>query len=192
MTIEAIAIDPETGLVAGARQRPSPNCDERPAGCEPDLVVVHGISLPPGEFGGPWIDALFTNTLDPAAHPAFADLAGLRVSAHLLIRRDGEIVQYVSLLRRAWHAGPSMHCGRERCNDFSVGIELEGADDVPYTPVQYERLAALVEALRRWRPSLAPAPVVGHSDVAPGRKTDPGPAFDWGAFARSLERTRYA
>lgn len=158
----------------------------------PDLIVVHGISLPAGEFGGPWIDALFTNTLDPAAHPAFADLAGLRVSAHVLIRRNGELVQYVPFTRRAWHAGASSHCGRDCCNDFSVGIELEGTDSVPYEPVQYAVLARLVRALREWAPSLAAAPVVGHSDVAPGRKTDPGPAFDWGRFAQSMERARPA
>jgi len=192
MTPAGFAIDPATGLLAGARQVLSPNHDERPAGVVPDLVVVHGISLPPGEFGGPWIDALFTNALDPAAHPAFAEVAGLRVSAHFLVRRDGAVTQYVPVTHRAWHAGQSNHCGRERCNDFSVGIELEGADDVPYTPAQYAALAELVAALRRWAPSLAAAPVVGHSDVAPGRKTDPGPAFDWGAFARSLEAARPA
>lgn len=187
-----IAIDPATGLVAGARQVPSPNCDERPPGLAPDLIVVHGISLPAGEFGGPWIDALFTNRLDAGAHPSFAQIAPLKVSAHLLVRRDGEIVQYVPLTRRAWHAGASAHCGREACNDFSIGIELEGADDVPYEPVQYAVLARLVAALRRAYASLASAPVVGHSDVAPGRKSDPGPAFDWGRLASALERTGLA
>jgi len=179
-------IDPRTGLANAARQVASPNSDERPDGVQPDLIVVHGISLPPGEFGGPWIDALFTNRLDPAAHPAFAEVAGLRVSAHFLIRRDGELVQFVPVTRRAWHAGPSMHCGRECCNDFSVGIELEGADEVPYTAVQYEALAGLVRALRDVIPSLRQAPIVGHSDISPGRKTDPGPAFDWGRLAQSL------
>jgi AmpD protein len=153
---------------------------------------VHGISLPPGEFGGPWIDALFTNDLDPDAHPYFREIAGLRVSAHLLIRRDGELVQYVPLTRRAWHAGPSNHAGREACNDYSIGIELEGADDVPYASVQYAVLARVVQALRDWAPTLRAAPIVAHSDVAPGRKTDPGPAFDWGRFARSLEEVRLA
>jgi AmpD protein len=185
-------VDPESGLLQGARQVPSPNADDRPADCMPDLIVVHGISLPPGEFGGPWIDALFTNTLDTAVHPAFADLAGVRVSAHVLIRRDGELVQYVPFTRRAWHAGASSHCGRERCNDFSIGIEIEGADSVPYEPAQYAVLASLVRALREWAPSLAGAPVVGHSDIAPGRKTDPGPAFDWGRFAQSMEQARPA
>jgi AmpD protein len=185
-------IDPASGLMPAARQVPSPNHDPRPEGVAPDLVVVHGISLPPGEFGGPWIDALFTNALDPAAHPYFAEVASLRVSAHFLVRRDGTVVQYVPVTRRAWHAGPSSHCGRERCNDFSIGIELEGADDVPYAPAQYRALAHLVAALRRWSPALAMAPIVGHSDVAPGRKTDPGPAFDWGLLAQSLEAVRPA
>jgi AmpD protein len=192
MTQTAIAIDPDTGLLGQARQVPSPNCDDRPDGCVPDLIVVHGISLPPGEFGGPWIDALFTNTLDPAGHPAFAEIAALQVSSHFLIRRDGELVQYVPVTRRAWHAGQSRHCGRERCNDFSVGIELEGADDVPYAAAQYARLAGLVQALRRWAPSLSGAPIVGHSDVAPDRKSDPGPAFDWGVLARAIETVRLA
>ena len=174
-----LRIDARTGLVGSARQVPSPNCDDRPAGCRPDLIVVHGISLPPGEFGGPYIDALFQNRLPAGAHPYFAGLAGLRVSSHLLIRRDGELVQYVPLDRRAWHAGPSRFGGRTACNDFSVGVELEGADDVPYQPVQYVRLAALLTALVAALPSLAGAAVVGHSDIAPGRKTDPGPAFSW-------------
>lgn len=181
-------IDTETGLVAGARYLPSPNCDERPPDASLDLIIVHNISLPPGEFGGPWIDRLFRNEpLDAAVHPFFAELEGLRVSAHLLIRRSGELVQYVPFHRRAWHAGISCFQGRERCNDFAIGIELEGADEVPYKAVQYERLAALTNALRQAYSTLRMAPVVGHSDVAPGRKTDPGPAFDWGYFA-SLEQ----
>jgi AmpD protein len=190
MTKTAFRIDPRTGLARAARQLPSPNCDERPEGLQPDLIVVHGISLPPGEFGGPWIDALFTNRLDPAAHPEFAAVAGLKVSSHFLIRRDGELVQYVPVTRRAWHAGQSLYLGRECCNDFSVGIEIEGADDTPYAPVQYEALARLVRALRKAMPSLREAPIVGHSDIAPGRKTDPGPAFDWGRLTRSLDAGR--
>lgn len=165
---------------------PSPNRDPRPEGCRPDLVVVHGISLPPGEFGGPWIDQLFTNALPAGAHPYFRDIAGLRVSSHLLVRRDGELVQYVPLHERAWHAGASCFGGRTACNDFSIGIELEGADDVPYEPVQYEQLAAVIHALRDAYPELARAPVVGHSDIAPGRKTDPGPAFEWLRLRRLL------
>lgn len=167
------------GLLDGARQVPSQNCDDRPSGCEPELIVVHGISLPPGEFGGPWIDQLFTNCLDENAHPYFKEIAGLRVSAHVLIRRDGELVQYVPLDRRAWHAGESCFEDRDRCNDFSVGIELEGEDNVAYTNEQYEQLAALIVSLRQEIGSLEHAPVVGHSDIAPGRKTDPGESFDW-------------
>jgi AmpD protein len=174
-----LKLEPESGLFAGARQVLSPNCDDRPAGCDPGLIVVHGISLPPGEFGGPWIDRLFTNTLPADEHPYFAEIVGLEVSAHFLIRRDGELVQYVPVDRRAWHAGESSFEGRERCNDFSIGIELEGEDTTPYEDIQYRQLAALIESLRAQIKSLADARVVGHSDVAPGRKTDPGEAFDW-------------
>lgn len=172
-------IDPATGLFEGVDFVPSPNCDERPQGCGPELVVVHGISLPPGQFGGPWIERLFTNDLPAAEHPYFGSIAGLRVSAHLLVRRDGSVVQFVPLVLRAWHAGESCWRGRERCNDYSVGIELEGTDDAPYEEAQYSTLAALVAALVDAYPGLHPDSVAGHSDVAPGRKTDPGPAFDW-------------
>jgi AmpD protein len=173
------AIDTDRGLLELARQLPSPNCDERPQGVEPDLIVVHGISLPPGEFGGPWIDRLFTNVLLPDVHPYFAAVADLRVSSHLLIRRSGEIVQYVPFQLRAWHAGASSWAGRERCNDFSIGIELEGADHSPYESAQYAMLARVIAVLCRSYPRLTPDRVVGHSDIAPGRKSDPGPAFDW-------------
>jgi AmpD protein len=189
MTGRLLTIDTGTGIVQEARQVLSPNCDERPPGVLPDLIVVHGISLPPGEFGGPWIERLFTNTLDPAAHPSFAEIAGLQVSSHLLIRRDGELVQFVPLTRRAWHAGQSSYCGRERCNDFSIGIEMEGTDEQPYTEAQYRQLALLVRALRAALPSLRTAPLVGHSDIAPDRKTDPGPAFDWGRLVRIMAQT---
>ncbi len=173
-----LRVDNSSGLLDGARQCPSPNCDERPEGQPLELIVIHGISLPPGEFGGPWIDALFTNSLDPAVHPYFADVHQLRVSAHLLIRRDGEVVQYVPFQRRAWHAGVSSYQGRERCNDFAVGIELEGTDELPYSDAQYRVLAEVVAALRCAYPSLGEN-ITGHADIAPGRKTDPGPAFDW-------------
>lgn len=176
---EPCVVDVATGLLAGARQVPSPNCDERPAGMVPELIVVHGIGLPPGEYGGPWIDRLFTNALPPEGHAYFEQVAGLRVSSHLLIRRDGELVQYVPCHRRAWHAGVSSWQGRERCNDFSIGIELEGADHEPYESTQYAMLARVITELCRAYPSLSPDRVVGHSDIAPGRKTDPGPAFDW-------------
>lgn len=172
-------IDIATGWLEGVRRLQSPNCDERPSGCEPDLIVIHGISLPPGEFGGAGIDELFTNTLDPDAHPYYRDICRLRVSSHALVSRPGEITQYVSFASRAWHAGESNYCGREACNDFSIGIELEGTDHCAYEAVQYERLAQLVKALRRTYPSLQRAEIVGHSDIAPGRKTDPGPHFDW-------------
>ncbi len=172
-------IDPVSGLVAGALQLPSPNCDERPAGAIIDLLVIHNISLPPGQFGGGYIDALFTNTLDCSAHPYFERLRGLRVSSHLLIRRDGTLVQYVPLHLRAWHAGVSCFEGRERCNDFSIGIELEGCDDKPFTAKQYRRLIPLCRQLLKTYPALTPQRIVGHSDIAPGRKTDPGPYFDW-------------
>jgi N-acetyl-anhydromuramoyl-L-alanine amidase len=174
-----LGLEPGNGLLRGARYLPSPNCDDRPDGVAPELIVIHGISLPPGRFGGPHIDHLFTNVLDPAGHDYFRDIAGLKVSSHLLIRRTGEVVQYVPLHRRAWHAGKSSYRGRQQCNDFSVGIELEGTDDQPYSGAQYRRLATVIRVLRRGLPSLAAAPIVGHSDVAPGRKTDPGPAFDW-------------
>ncbi len=171
--------DRGTGLIEGATYVPSPNCDDRPPGCAAELVVVHGISLPPGEFGGPWIERLFTNCLSPSEHPYFAEVCGLRVSAHALIRRDGTIVQFVPLSLRAWHAGASSWRGRERCNDFSIGIELEGADHVPYEEAQYDALAALVATLLDAYPALTPETIAGHSDIAPGRKTDPGPAFEW-------------
>lgn len=183
-----LRVDAATGLLVGARQIPSPNCDQRPPGVTADLIVIHGISLPPGEFGGPHIDSLFCNCLDPAAHPYFNEIQGLRVSSHLLIRRTGEVVQYVPLHQRAWHAGPSSYAGREACNDFSIGIELEGTDDTPYAAVQYDRLCATIQALQAGMPGLRDAPIVGHSDVAPGRKTDPGQSFDWPRFRRLLRR----
>jgi AmpD protein len=175
-----LAID-AAGYTTAARQIRSPNQDARPPGVPIDLVVVHGISLPPGEFGGDAITRLFTNTLDPAAHPSFSAIAALRVSAHFLIGRTGELVQFVGCNERAWHAGVSSWKGRERCNDFSIGIELEGTDDAPYASAQYTTLARLVRALKRAYPI---ADLVGHSDVAPGRKSDPGPAFDWARLAR--------
>lgn len=178
-------VDLHSGLLDDVRQVPSPNCDERPPGVLPELIVVHGISLPPGEYGGPWIDQLFTNTLPRDAHPYFATIYAARVSAHLLVRRDGSIIQYVPFAQRAWHAGKSSFQGREACNDFSLGIELEGTDTEPYTPAQYEQLAQTIAALCRAYPTLSVERIVGHSDIAPGRKSDPGEAFDW-ASARGL------
>lgn len=182
-----VTLDPQTGWLSGARRCPSPNCDERPDGADIDLLVIHGISLPPGQFGGPWIEALFTNRLDPAAHPYFAEIHQLRVSAHLLIRRDGGLLQFVPTVLRAWHAGQSCFAGRERCNDFSIGIELEGVDDAPYASAQYERLAEVTAVLRNAYPGVTPDRIVGHSDIAPGRKTDPGPAFDWAQYRARME-----
>lgn len=180
-------IDIDTGLLVEARQVPSPNWDERPEGSVPELIVIHGITLPLGQYGGPWIDALFTNTLDPAADPFFAEIYQLKVSAHLLIRRDGEVVQYVPFNKRAWHAGKSWYEGRERCNDFSIGIELEGTDETPYEAVQYQQLARIIEALLHAYPTLSLDRITGHSDIAPGRKTDPGPFFQWDHLYALLE-----
>jgi N-acetyl-anhydromuramoyl-L-alanine amidase len=175
----ALRIDVGTGLLLAARQVLSAHWDARPAGVVPELIVVHGISLPEGVFGGPWIDQLFCGNLPASAHPGFGEIAALRVSAHAVIRRDGAVTQYVPFGARAWHAGRSRYEGREACNDFSVGIELEGADTVPYEDAQYQALGQLIGALCATYPSLSPRRVVGHSDIAPGRKTDPGAAFDW-------------
>ena len=180
-------IDTRTGLVLTARQQPSPNFNARPQATVIDLLVIHGISLPPGEFGGPYIDQLFSNTLDCNTHAYFDGLRDLTVSAHLLIRRDGELVQYVSLRDRAWHAGVSEFCGRSACNDFSIGIELEGSDDCPYTDAQYECLLPLCRAIMDSYPAITPERIVGHCDIAPGRKTDPGPAFDWDRLRAGLQ-----
>jgi len=168
----------EAGWLQSAPKLPSPHCNPRPAG-EISLLVVHGISLPPDQFGGPWIDDLFLGRLDPQAHPYFAEIAGLEVSAHCLIRRDGSLTQYVSFLERAWHAGRSRFMGREACNDFSIGVELEGTDTTPYTEAQYQSLANLARCLMAAYPQITRERIVGHSDIAPGRKTDPGPAFNW-------------
>jgi len=181
-----LAVDSGSGLMAEARQVASPNWDARPEGLLPELIVVHGISLPPGEFGGPWIDRLFLNTLPADEHPYFRQIEGAKVSSHLLIRRDGERVQYVPFQHRAWHAGKSSYAGRERCNDFSIGIELEGADDLPYEHAQYRELARSIGGLCRAYRSLSPERIAGHSDIAPGRKTDPGAFFDWARLRAML------
>lgn len=178
-------INVKSGLLEGARFMASPNCDARPSGVSPELIVIHNISLPPGEFGGDWIDKLFTNTLDPHAHPYFAEVFQLKVSAHVLIHRDGRIVQFVPFHQRAWHAGRSSYRGRTHCNDFSIGIELEGTDEIPYDPIQYKVLATVIATLLLAYPTLSAEHVIGHEHIAPGRKTDPGPAFDW-TFCRQL------
>ena len=177
-----LAID-ERGYANLARQVRSPNHDERPVGTEITLAVLHCISLPPREFGGKGIVQLFTNRLDPGAHPYYAAIASMRVSAHFLIRRAGELIQFVSCERRAWHAGMSVWKRQEFCNDFSIGIELEGTDEIPYAPAQYTMLARLIRALKRAFPI---EDIAGHSDIAPGRKTDPGAAFDWARLHRLL------
>jgi AmpD protein len=180
-----LQVDLDSGWMSGVRQIASPNHDARPPGVEADLIVIHGISLPPGEFGGPWIDRLFTNSLPADVHPYFAEIISLRASSHMLVTRDGAVTQYVGFTERAWHAGKSIYQGREACNDFSIGVELEGTDTLPYEPVQYGALAEIVAALCAAYPRLSPDRLVGHSDIAPGRKTDPGPTFDW-PRARSL------
>lgn len=179
-------IDPSTGLLDAARYVPSPNCDDRPEGMPVDLLIIHNISLPPGEFGGPYIEQLFTNCLAPGAHPYFEAICHLQVASHLLIRRTGEIIQFVPFHKRAWHAGESAFAGRTRCNDFSIGIELEGADDIPFEAGQYDRLIEISRNLLQTYPGITSDRIVGHSDVAPGRKTDPGPAFDWPRYRAGL------
>jgi N-acetyl-anhydromuramoyl-L-alanine amidase len=173
------------GWLPGAKAIPSPNCDDRPADESIRLVVIHAISLPPGEFGGSGVACLFTNCLDPAAHPYYREIHALRVSAHFFIRRDGRVIQFVPTLRRAWHAGVSRWRERERCNDFSLGIEMEGCDEQPFANIQYVRLARLIRILRR---TYAIEDIVGHSDIAPERKTDPGPHFDWPRVRKLLRR----
>ncbi|WP_178861585.1 1,6-anhydro-N-acetylmuramyl-L-alanine amidase AmpD [Thiomicrorhabdus cannonii] len=187
-----LQVDSQTGLCLQATYIPSPNQDERPDGMQPELIVVHGISLPPNQFGGEAITQLFTNALNPQDDPYFATICGLKVSAHMLIRRDGSLLQYVPFQQRAWHAGLSAYQGRNRCNDFSIGIELEGTDCGAYSATQYRLLAELIKALWRAYPSLSHEAVVGHSDIAPGRKTDPGPYFQWQALWRLLENPQRA
>lgn len=170
------------------RHLSSPHCDERPEGETISLLVIHNISLPPGQFGGDDVEQLFMGTLDCDRHPFYAQLRGLRVSSHLFIRRHGEVVQFVPYQKRAWHAGVSRVQGRERCNDFSIGIELEGTDHQPYTDAQYLALAAVSRDIMRRFPAITLGRIVGHNDIAPGRKTDPGPAFDWPRFRLLLSR----
>jgi len=172
--------------LADVRRCPSPNFDQRPDNCEIDLLVIHGISLPPSQYGGCYIDQLFTNCLDPDAHPYFADLHQLRVSTHLLINRRGVVTQYVPFNLRAWHAGESEFHGRNNCNDFSIGIELEGCDDEAYEAVQYDTLADISRLLMEYWPGITEQRIVGHQDIAPGRKTDPGSGFDWSYYFGKL------
>ncbi len=171
-------IDPK-GLLTSVPFRPSPHADARPEGAIIDMIVIHNISLPPGEFGTGAIEAFFCGELDVAMHPYYQTIANLHVSAHLLIKRNGQVVQFVPFHRRAWHAGESAFAGRTRCNDFSIGIELEGTDTMPYEEAQYQSLVAIIAVLRDTYPSITCERIVGHADIAPGRKTDPGSAFDW-------------
>ena len=177
------------GWLSGCRQVPSPNCHPRAQDQSVELVVIHNISLPPGEFGGDGVERLFTNSLDPNAHPYFEDIAKLEVSAHFFIRRDGEVVQFVSIDDCAWHAGVSEWRSRNRCNDFSIGIELEGTDTDIYSETQYQVLEQLLVICRNALPAIDENAIVGHSDIAPGRKTDPGPSFDWRELERRLAVT---
>lgn len=179
----------ENSWLLGAARHPSSNCDERVAGVPISLLVIHGISLPPNEFGGGYVEDLFLNRLDCTAHPYFAKLQGVKVSAHLFVRRTGEVLQFVPFNKRAWHAGQSSFQGRAACNDFSIGIELEGADQIPYEPLQYQRLAMITQLLMQHYPDIRRETIVGHSDIAPGRKTDPGDAFDWHHFFSLLEKS---
>ncbi len=169
----------QDGLVTGIKYRSSPNQDLRPNSEDISGIVIHNISLPPGEFGGGWIDDLFLNKLNPNAHPYFEKIADMRVSAHLLIRRDGEVIQYVPFHCRAWHAGVSSWQGKERCNDFTIGIELEGCDDQNFEQLQYITLVEIIQCLSRTYPKITPKTIIGHQHIAPERKTDPGPHFDW-------------
>ncbi|MDP2140157.1 MAG: 1,6-anhydro-N-acetylmuramyl-L-alanine amidase AmpD [Gammaproteobacteria bacterium] len=172
-----------------ARQVPSLNCSERPVGTVIDMLVIHNISLPPGQYGGGYVDALFCNRLDAGEHDYFAEIAHLRVSSHLLIDRAGAVSQYVPFNRKAWHAGVSSFCGRENCNDFSIGIELEGTDFEPFTAAQYDQLVSVTGLITAAYPQITLDRIVGHSDVAPGRKTDPGPHFDWRLFKTRCQLT---
>jgi AmpD protein len=185
---QSFTVDADTGLIEPARRCLSPNRDARPPGEEPRLIVLHGISLPPGQFGGEHIERLFTNTLDWDAHPYFTEIRGLEVSAHLLVRRDGSLAQFVPFTERAWHAGESCFRRRARCNDYSIGIELEGEDDMPYDDAQYAVLTPVLAALLQTYPAISAREIAAHSDIAPGRKTDPGPAFDWLRLYDGLNR----
>lgn len=179
---QGFKIDPKTGVLKGIRWMPSPHFDNRPLHTTVDLLVVHSVSLPKGVYGTAYIDDLFCGTLNLKAHPSFAQLEGLKVSAHLYIKRDGTITQYVSFFKRAWHAGESCYQGRTACNDFSIGIELEGTDDTPFEQAQYQALKDIVRAIIQLFPAITRDRIVGHSDIAPGRKTDPGSGFDWDFF----------
>lgn len=189
LNFKSMKINKKLGILEAAEQVPSINSDARPETNDISLIVLHNISLPPGEFGGPYITQLFSNQLKPSDHPYFAEIHQLKVSSHLLIRRQGEVVQYVPFHKRAWHAGASEYCGKTNCNDFSIGIELEGTDELPYEPAQYKQLAKIIIELRQHYPGIPKNAITGHSDIAPGRKTDPGDAFDWQYLQQLLTLT---
>ncbi len=174
------------GWLEGAKQCPSPNFNHRPCGALINLLVIHNISLPPNTFGNNYIEQFFQNSLPVDEHPYFQTIAELSVSSHFLIKRDGEIVQFVSCDDRAWHAGQSSFCGQGNCNDYSIGIELEGADDIPYETAQYRQLTRLTQAIQLAYPAITSERITGHEHIAPDRKTDPGPVFDWQAYRESL------
>lgn len=187
MTRVDLKIDAQSALLMDTPYIASPNCDDRPNSDDISLIVVHGISLPPGEFGGPFVEQFFTNRLDYSAHPFFEGIKDMRVSSHLFIRRNGDIIQFVPFEKRAWHAGQSQFEGREHCNDFSIGIELEGTDEINYTDSQYAQLSAVIEAILLAYPNTSRDRIVGHLDIAPGRKTDPGPSFNWTKLSHVLD-----
>ncbi|WP_066963011.1 1,6-anhydro-N-acetylmuramyl-L-alanine amidase AmpD [Microbulbifer sp. Q7] len=180
----------QSGWLSGVRRVPSPHCNSRPDDAEVDLLVIHSISLPPGQYGGSYIDEFFLGHLDIDAHPYFSEIGTLQVSAHFLIDRNGRVTQYVPLTERAWHAGQSTFCGRENCNDFSIGIELEGLDTDTFTPAQYQSLAEVTQAIMAAYPAIDRSRITGHSDIAPGRKLDPGPGFDWDLYFRRLQQVQ--
>jgi len=181
-----VIVDQASGLLSGVRQIPSPNRDERPSGTLVDSLIIHAISMPPGEYGGDDIEHLFCNSMDFECHPFYQTISGLTVSAHLLIRRDGEVIQFVPFHLRAWHAGQSALGGRTRVNDFSIGIELEGSDYWPFEEAQYEALISVTRALRRAYPEITNERIAGHAEIAPDRKTDPGPYFNWERYREAL------
>ncbi len=183
-----VKIDQTNGLLTSVDYKPSPHSDDRPENTAIDMIVVHNISLPPGEFGGGHVQSFFCGQLNTAQHSYFATIAALKVSSHLFIQRDGMMTQFVPFTKRAWHAGVSNFKGRERCNDFSIGIELEGTDDLPYEAIQYQTLAHVIQLLKTEYPSIAH--IVGHADIAPGRKTDPGAAFDWMLLHKLLDELK--
>ncbi len=173
-------------LLKNTRYAASPHCDLRPSEMTIDMIVIHNISLPPNQFEGNFVEKFFCGELDCSLHPYFDTIRELKVSAHLLIRRNGEVIQFVPFSKRAWHAGKSLFQGREQCNDFSIGIELEGADNLPYEKIQYQKLTEIIRILQKMYPAITNERIVGHVDIAPDRKTDPGPAFDWDLLRRSL------